>query len=71
MSSAWSLIQLYPALGKLASDVSHLWLGKDGEARERVLQHKIDDLLTLLRAQERRTGVLTVEVATQTDSTSH
>ena len=69
MAGVLSVIQLYPVLGKIMADVSNIWQNKDGSARERVLQHKIDDLLLLLRAHA-VPARSTREVATQTESES-
>ena len=64
MASPLNFIQLYPALGKMVSDLSNFWQGKDGDHRERVLQHKIDDLLGLLRTHTRPK---TSDASTQTE----
>jgi len=69
MAGALNFIQLYPALGKMVSDASNFWQGKDGDARERVLQHKIDDLLVLLRTQtQQMTRPKSCDASTQTDT---
>ena len=70
MAGALNLIQLYPALGKMVSDMSAMWQGKDVSARERILQHKLDDLLTLLKEQPKRTTTrLMRDASTQTEGT--
>lgn len=72
MTSLLGVIQIYPALGKLATDVSSYWWGVDPSARERILQHKVhetqeklDDLIKLVEKLYNRG--LTVEVGTQTE----
>lgn len=68
MSTPWNFIQLYPALNKMVADANNFWQGKDSEHRERVLQHKIDDLLELLRSQTQQyTRPATRDASTQTD----
>jgi hypothetical protein len=68
MAGALNLIQFYPAFGKMVSDISNLWQNKDGGARERVLQHKIDDLLILLRSHAVPTRPPMRDASTQTNN---
>jgi hypothetical protein len=72
MASLLGVIQFYPALGKLATDVSSYWWGVDPLARERILQHKIDDaqqqlteLLVMMEKVYKRP--LMVDASTQTE----
>src|SRR5665647_12103 len=43
MAMLLSAIQFYPAVNKMIGDLTGYWTGADPAARERILQHKIDE----------------------------